>query len=573
MGGGEDGECDPKANAVAEGGDALRRRKGRLRELALALCALVIVTCGTAGPVGSPTRGVEMTEEVGEMPTMENLIPKPVSATEDGGTFTLAAGAGIYVEPATEEMVRIGEYLAGRLNPATGLGLRVVEGAPGGLQSGRPHGVAPTPGGEGGGDLYLTTVGADPELGEEGYELTVTPEMVRLAAPQPAGLFRGVQTIRQMLPAAIEGPTVQAGPWQMATGRIWDKPRFGWRGMMLDVARHFLGVEEMKRLIDLMALYKLNRLHIHLSDDQGWRIAIGSWPDLAAYGGSMEVGGGPGGYYSQEEYAEIVGYAASRYIVVVPEIDMPGHTNAALASYGELNCDGVAPALYTGTEVGFSSLCIGKEIAFAFVDDVVREIAALTPGAYFHIGGDEAMTTIDEDYVDFIERVQAIVRSHGKQTVGYEEIGRAGLLPTSIAQHWASDTVKKAVGQGAKVILSPATRTYLDMKYDESTPLGLNWAGYVEVQDAYTWDPATQVEGVGEEDVLGVEALLWTETIETMDDIEYMTFPRLAGHAEIGWSPAEGRSWEEYKVRLGAHGARWTVMGVDFYRSPQVPWE
>ena len=490
------------------------------------------------------------------MLTMDNLIPMPVSVTQDGGSFDLTAEARIYVEPATEEVVRIGEYLADRLNPPMVMRL----------------GVLPTTGAPANGNLYLTTEGADPALGEEGYELTITPEVVRLAAPQPAGLFHGVQTIRQMLPAAIEGATVQPGPWQLPTGKIRDYPRFSWRGMMLDVARHFFGVEDVKRLIDLLAYYKLNRLHIHLADDQGWRIAIESWPNLTAYGGSTEVGGGPGGYYSQADYAEIVAYAASRYIVVVPEIDMPGHTNAALASYAELNCDGAARPVYTGTEVGFSSLCIGKEITFAFVDDVVGEIAALTPGPYFHIGGDEAMATNQNDYVEFIGRVQAIVQSHGKQAVGYEEIGRADLLPTSIAQHWASDTVQKAVKQGAKAILSPATRTYVDMKYDESTRLGLSWAGYVEVQDAYTWDPATQVEGVGEDNVLGVEALLWTETVETIDDIEYMTFPRRAGHAEIGWSPAKGRNWEEYRVRLGTHGARWMVMGVGFYRSPQVPW-
>jgi hexosaminidase len=488
---------------------------------------------------------------------MENLIPMPASVTQSGGAFTWTAGAGIYVEPATVEMVQIGEYLADKVNPPTGLRLRVVAGAP------------PSPAS---GTLYLTTVGADPELGEEGYEVIVTPEGVRVVAPEPAGVFWGVQTLRQMLPAAMEGAGRQAGPRCLATGRIRDWPRFGWRGMMLDVARHFFGVEEVKRLIDLMALYKLNRLHLHLTDDQGWRIAIESWPNLAAYGGSTQVGGGPGGYYTQAEYAEMVRYAASRYIVVVPEIEMPGHTNAALASYAELNCDGVAPPLYTGTEVGMSSLCIGKEITLAFVEDVVREISALTPGPYVHIGGDETWSTKEEDYVEFIGRVQEIVRSYGKQTVGYEEIGRAKLLPTSIAQHWASDLVRKAVEQGAKAILSPATRSYLDMKYVEATPLGLNWAGCVEVQDAYDWDPATQVEGVAEEDVVGVEALLWTETVETMDDIEYMTFPRLAGLAEIGWSPAAGRSWEEYRLRLGAQGPRWRAMGVNFHRSGQVPW-
>ncbi len=485
---------------------------------------------------------------------MEDLIPKPVSVTRDGGVFTLKAGAGIYVESGMEEMVQIGQYLADRLNSPTGLGLWVLAGAP----------VK--------GSLYLTTAGGDPALGEEGYEVIIAPEGVTVRAPRPAGVFWGVQTIGQMLPAAIERATGQQGECRLATGRIRDYPRFGWRGMMLDVARHFFRVEAVKRLIDLMAPYKLNRLHLHLSDDQGWRMAIESWPNLAAQGGSTEVGGGPGGYYSQADYAEIVRYAAERYIVVVPEIEMPGHTNAALASYAELNCDGTARPPYTGTEVGFSSLCIGKEITYKFVDDVVGEIAALTPGAYFHIGGDETWSTKEEDYVDFIGRVQEIVRSHGKQMVGYEEIGRAKLLPTSIAQHWGSDLVQKAVRQGAKAILSPATRAYLDMKYDEATPLGLSWAGHVEVEDAYRWDPATQVEGVAEEDVLGVESLLWTETVETMADVEFMTFPRLAGHAEIGWSPAEGRSWDEYRERLGAHWARWAAMGMNFYRSGQVEW-
>ncbi|WP_228984746.1 family 20 glycosylhydrolase, partial [Streptomyces sp. DH12] len=183
---------------------------------------------------------------------------------------------------------------------------------------------------------------------------------------------------------------------------------------MLDVSRHFFSVDEVKRYIDRIALYKINKLHLHLSDDQGWRIAVDSWPRLAAYGGSTEVGGGPGGHYTKDDYREIVRYAASRYLEVVPEIDMPGHTNAALASYAELNCDGVAPPLYTGTEVGFSSLCVGKEITYDFVEDVVREIAALTPGRYLHIGGDEAHSTPHEEYVAFMERVQPVVARYGK---------------------------------------------------------------------------------------------------------------------------------------------------------------
>jgi hexosaminidase len=321
-----------------------------------------------------------------------------------------------------------------------------------------------------------------------------------------------------------------------------------------------------------MAYYKLNRLHLHLSDDQGWRLEIKAWPNLTTIGGSTAVGGAPGGYYTQAEYAELVAYAQSRYILIVPEIDMPGHTNAALASYPELNCDGQAPALYEGTSVGFSSLCIGQDLTFEFVDDVIGELAALTPGPYLHIGGDEAAATSEADYQLFLERTQAIVEQHGKQMVGWEEIAQIQLRPTSIAQHWNSDLAAQAARQGAKVILSPSSRAYLDMKYDASTALGLVWAGTTDVQDAYTWDPATQVAGVAESDILGVEAPLWTETLQTIDEIEFMAFPRLAGHAVIGWSPSAGRTWDEYQARLATHGPRLTALGVNFYAAPQIAW-
>ncbi len=358
----------------------------------------------------------------------------------------------------------------------------------------------------------------------------------------------------------------------VATGVIRDYPRFGWRGMMLDVARHFFDVEDVKRLIDLMAYYKLNRLHLHLTDDQGWRLMIESWPKLATVGGSTAVGGGTGGFYTQADYAEIVAYAQSRYIMVVPEIDLPGHTNAALASYPELNCDDQAPPLYTETEVGFSSLCINKEITYRFVDDVIGEVAALTPGPYIHIGGDEALSTDKEEYIAFIGRVQEIVRAHGKQMIGWEEIAQADLDPSSIAQHWHDEQARVAVEQGVKVIMSPGAHAYLDMKYDDATPLGLDWAGTVNVEKAYDWDPATHIHGVSEADILGVESPLWSETLETIADIEIMTFPRLLGHAEIGWSPATGRSWDEYRQRLATHGPRLTALAVHFYRSPLIQW-
>jgi hexosaminidase len=265
----------------------------------------------------------------------------------------------------------------------------------------------------------------------------------------------------------------------------------------------------------------------------------------------------------------------------VPEIDTPGHTNAALASYAELNCDGVAPPLYTGTEVGFSSLCVNKEITYRFLDDVVRESAELTPGRYFHLGGDEAHETTEADYLRFLERLQPIVARHGKKMIGWEEIVQAPLRRGTLAQHWSPATgsepgtelARKAVAQGVKLVMSPANHAYLDMKYDPSTPLGLSWAGFVEVRDSYEWDPATLVDGVGERNVEGVESALWSETLEDVDDVEFMAFPRLPGLAEIGWSPRQGRGWEEYRLRLAAQGPRWEAQDVDFYRSPQVPWE
>jgi hexosaminidase len=261
--------------------------------------------------------------------------------------------------------------------------------------------------------------------------------------------------------------TPQEGPLEIATGLIVDHPSYSYRGFMLDVARHFFTAGDVKAVIDYLALYKMNMLHLHLSDDQGWRIEIKSWPNLALHGGSTQVGGGMGGFYTQEQYSDIVSYAQSRYITIVPEIDMPGHTNAALSSYPELNCNGKATELYTGTEVGFSTLCTGSEIPYKFIDDVFRELAALTPGEYIHIGGDESHVTKIEDYIPFMNRVQDIVAAHGKKVIGWDEIALSTLKPTAVAQHW--DNVKNAnlaVGQGAKILMSPASKG-IDMKYEE----------------------------------------------------------------------------------------------------------
>ena len=480
---------------------------------------------------------------------MHNLIPKPTSILPGDGEFFLTPTSKIITNTENKELASIGNLFCAYLLQASGHQFAIQD-----ANLSDEHG-----------NIHLI-LNSDETLGEEGYELTVKTDSISLSANCPAGLFYGVQTLQQLLPAD------RSGDLSLPVVSIRDMPRFAWRGTMLDVSRHFFGIEDVKRYIDLISHYKLNRLHLHLSDDQGWRIEIKSWPRLMKVGGSTQVGGGGGGYYAQEQYQEIVEYARSRYVVIVPEIDTPGHTNAALASYAELNSSEEAPALYEGTQVGFSTLWINSEITYQFLDDVIRELAALTPTSYIHIGGDEARSTPEDDYKKFIKRMQEIVVSHGKIPVGWNEIGEAELLPGTIVQQWAGTGGQHALEQGAKIILSPANKVYLDMKYDATTPLGLDWAGLISVKDSYDWEPGNFMDGLEESDILGLEAPLWTETVLTMKDIEYMVFPRILGVAELAWSPS-GQNWEQYRQRLAAHGKRLEAMGINFFRSPDVDWE
>jgi len=490
--------------------------------------------------------------------TKENIIPKPVSVTSTGDYFTLKAKSDIYVEGESDEMKQIGQYLAAKLEPLTGFETKVKS------TSGEPWT----------GNIFLKLSELDSIFGQEGYKLTITKKSINLTAGNPAGLFRGIQTILQIIPAEKSTEQEKPGPIRIAAGTIVDFPDYSYRGAMLDVSRHFFGVDDVKQFIEYLAYYKMNVLHLHLSDDQGWRIEIKSWPDLANHGGSTQVGGGRGGYYTQEQYTDIVKYARDRYITIVPEIDMPGHTNAALASYAELNCNGKATELYTGTDVGFSTLCTNKDITYKFIDDVVRELSGLTPGPFIHIGGDESHATQIADYIPFINRVQEIVTSHGKQVLGWDEIALATLKPNSVAQHWANiSNAEKAVGQGAKILMSPADKAYLDMQYDSTSPLGLHWAAYIEIDKAYNWDPASLVPGLGKENIIGIEAPLWSETVTNLDEIEYLVFPRLPGYAEIGWTPSSMRNWDEYKLRLAKHKGYFKAMGINYYASKKVPWE
>lgn len=486
------------------------------------------------------------------------IVPAPAAIqVADRGSFTVDTAAAIGVISGGEEAVLIAGHLAAVVGTTP-------ESRPGILTEGRAAAEA------------AIVLAVDPTtaaaLGPEGYTLRVTADGVRIDAAEPAGLFYGVQTLRQLLPASAEYGAARPRPLPVPHVEIEDRPRFGWRGAMLDVSRHFFGVEDVKRYIDLLALHKMNRLHLHLADDQGWRIEVPGWPRLTEHGGRTEVGGGPGGFYTTEDYRELVRYAADRFITIVPEIDLPGHTNAALASVPELNCDGVAPPLYTGIEVGFSAVCVDREETYEFVDAVLGHLAAITPGPWLHVGGDEVEELTEEEYRRFIERVETIVHRHGKRMSGWQEISSADIHPTTLIQHWHGEGEELAGAFKGQVILSPAARVYLDIQYHEGTPIGLDWPGLTPLRDAYDWEPTDLVPGLAPNVIAGLEAPLWTETVSTIGDLEFLAFPRLAAVAELAWSPADATDWNSFRRRLAHLGLRWTALGINYYRSPEVDW-
>jgi hexosaminidase len=496
------------------------------------------------------------------------VIPRPVTAERlEGSAFTLAPDARVSVAgPGAGEVAAL---LVAELASDCRRDLAIVHEPPAY------------------GDIAIVIAEDETPDGEraEGYSLAITAEGVRIGAATAAGAFWGVQTLRQLVPVECASDPLTIEPLS-----IRDHPRYAYRGAMLDVARHFFAPDDVKRFIDAIVLLKVNHLHLHLTDDQGWRIHIESRPNLTAHGASTGSDGSAGGFYTQDQFRDLVAYAAERHVTVVPELDMPGHTNAALASYPELNASGVAPELYTGSKVGFSTLMVDDEATDRFIDDVVREVAALTPGPYLHIGGDECLSTSADDFLRFIARASATVAAHGKIPAGWHEMGKSAELPAgTVGQYWdfvsprgsAADEALSFVRQGGSVIMSPADVAYLDIVYEDGDRLGQDWAdGPTGIRESYVWDPARIVPGLGDAHILGVEAPVWTETLATIDDVEEMVFPRLAAVAEVAWSPAPAdtepveseRDFDDFAPRLAALGAHWAAGGTSFRRVPEIPW-
>ncbi|MDB2606381.1 beta-N-acetylhexosaminidase [Zobellia sp.] len=488
---------------------------------------------------------------------MENMIPMPTKVIPTNSGFALDKFTAIYTSENADGFPEVGKFLSEKIHAKTALDLSVnVQEIP------QREGV-----------IYINQSDSLELNAPESYQLYITQDSIILNSNTAAGAFRGVQTIRQIIPETPNDTLAPYKVWNVPTGKITDHPVFEFRGSMLDVARHFFNVEDVKKYIDVLAYYKYNVLHLHLTDDQGWRIEIKSWPKLTETGSSTEVGGKAGGFYTQEEYKDIINYAAEHHILIIPEVDMPGHTNAASVSYPFLNGNGKKLKLYTGTQVGFSTFDTHKDTTYAFIDDVVREISEITPGPYFHIGGDESHVTKKKDYIYFVEKVEKIVQKHGKRMIGWDEIATSDIDSTSISQFWASkENADLAVEKGMKIIMSPAKKAYLDLKYDTLSKYGLTWAGYIPTDTAYIWSPEAY-EGIPLKNILGIEAPLWSETISNTEELEYLAFPRAIGYAELGWSIPENRDWEKYKIRLANQTPYLNRMNVKYYPSPLIDWK
>jgi hexosaminidase len=514
---------------------------------------------------------------------LPDIIPAPRKMELGGGAFEITPRTRIETDAASRDS---GEALAAQLRKSTGYRIKT---------EGKIRGDSAIQDA-----IVLTTNNANTNLDAEGYDLSVTPRGVVIRAPAQAGLFYGVQTLLQLLPPGILKSNVVAGvAWEIPSVKIEDQPRFKWRGLMLDVSRHFFTKDEVERLLDEMAFYKLNTFHWHLVDDQGWRIEIKKYPGLTQAGAwrsgtgfgmdpkaSTAYGrdGRYGGFYSQDDIREVVKYAAARHINIVPEIEMPGHSSAALAAYPQFSCTGgpFEPPLEGGVFNGI--YCAGNDATFAFLQDVLSEVFQLFPGKYIHIGGDEVPTTnwvdcskcqarMKQEGLDkenelegyFIRRMEKFINAQGRNLIGWSEIREGGLAPNAAIMDWVGGAAE-AASQGHDVVMSPLADCYFDhyQSMDHSTePHAIG--GYLPLEQVYNFEPLPRnLAPQFQAHILGAQGNVWTEYMPNFAHVQYMIFPRACALAEVLWSPKEARNWDDFEKRLQGHGARFDALGIHY---------
>lgn len=512
------------------------------------------------------------------------ILPQPQTLIPGSGFFSLTSNMVIV---ADQEIQAIAHLLANTLAPALGFTPQVLAQAPAGLPV-----------------LLLSVEDGLAQVGHEGYTLSVTPQQISIHGASAAGVFYGTQTLQQLFPPDIFAQTPTHATWQVPAVTIEDAPRFSWRGVMLDPARHFFSKEEILKFIDLLALHKMNTLHLHLTDDQGWRIEIKKYPRLTETGSWRKetvkgharhpqgYDGIPhGGSYSQEELREIVSYAAARFVTVVPEIDLPGHAQAAIAAYPELGVTGESVEVATTWGI-FPYLYNAEESTLQFLQDVLTEVLDIFPGPFIHLGGDEAIKDQwqsspriqerikelglkDEDDLQswFLARLGTFLAQHDRRLIGWDEILAGDLPERTIVMSWRGISGGIAAAQaGHDVVMAPSTHVYFDhyQSNDPAEPLAIG--GYTPLDKVYSFDPIPAEltpEQAGH--ILGAEGTLWSEYLQTANHLEYMAFPRLIALAEVIWSARNRLDFAEFRQRLAIHEERLAKLHIA--SRPVASWE
>jgi hexosaminidase len=536
--------------------------------------------------VGAGRRlGIKRAAEKGEISFMGGgvvsfggrIIPKPVSARPSDGCFAISPET---VAVADIRVRSVAESLVDQLAPAMGWRLRIASEKP---------------------EANFISLTIDSAFGEEGYRLKINPSRIDLAAKTRAGLFWAVQSLRQLFaPEMFSSKKIDGVSWEIPCGTIEDYPRFSWRGMMLDCSRHFMPIEFIYKWVDLLTIHKLNVFHWHLTDDQGWRIEIKKYPRLVEVGAWRKetlIGharskekhtydGQPhGGFYSQEQIKSVVKFAAERNITIVPEIELPGHSQAAIAAYPHLGNTGVEIEPWTSWGINANILNV-EESTVEFYQDVLSEVMELFPSPYIHIGGDEAMKDQwknsrraqarmrelglkDEEELQswFVRRMDAFLTSQGRKLIGWDEILEGGLASGAVVMSWRGEEGGIAAARaGHDVVMAPQKRVYFDHYQSEKTEGELlAIGGFSPVEQVYQYEPIpAELDEKTSRHVLGAQGQLWTEYVPGPAHAEYMTFPRLCALSEVLWSAKEPRDFAEYLPRLKLHLRRLKFLGVNF---------
>ncbi len=498
-----------------------------------------------------------------------SIIPKPVKITPEDGVFIIDDKTTILTD---SKLKKNAEFLKQLLSPATGFNLSINN---------------VTSKEEDNNVIILKIIDDHRTLDSEGYILQVSHTNVNISATSPSGVFYGIQTLRQLLPPEIESSSEKNLEWAIPCVKIEDNPRFSWRGFMLDESRHFFGKEEVMKILDQMAFLKLNVFHWHLTDDQGWRIEIKKYPLLTEVGSKRKgtivnkrtgkTDGIPiSGYYSQKDLKDIINYAAERFITVVPEIDLPGHTTAVIASHPELSCTGGPFEVSTRFGIHKNVLCVGKEKTFDVVKDILSEVMEIFPSEIIHTGGDEVpkirwkkcsdcQTRIKNEGIEnevdlqvyFTNRIAKYLASHGHRLMGWNEILNDNLVSNAICQYWTANfnIVLEHIRKSRDVVISEMSAVYLNYPYD-----------IIPLQKTYEYDPIPEeLEEKFHKQILGFEACLWTEYVADVKRLEWQVFPRLTAVAETGWTPKKKKNFQSFSMRLDPYLKRLSYYNINHF--------